>query len=80
MRRLLLTSLLLSLPVAAKEPPQLPSQLAATHGYVHVAFPKGGAQVLTVKPVGKGKPQRLLSYIGGLPAYIAACDDGVQSL
>ena len=26
----------------------------------------------------KGKPQRLLSYIGGLPAYIAACDDVKQ--
>lgn len=59
MRRLLLTSLLLCLPVAAKEQPQLPAQLAATHGYVHVAFPKGGAQVLTVEPVGKGRPQRL---------------------
>jgi len=26
----------------------------------------------------KGKPQRLLSYIGGLPAYIAACEDVKQ--
>jgi len=59
MRTLLLAALLLSLPVAAKEPPQTPAQLVATHGYVHVGFPKGGGQVLTVAPVGKGRQQQI---------------------
>lgn len=68
MRQLLLISVLLCLPVAAKELPQVPAQLASTHGYVHVAYPKGGGQVMTVKPVGKGKPQQL--DVPGTPVQV----------
>ncbi|MGH8078076.1 MAG: hypothetical protein ACREPE_12230 [Lysobacter sp.] len=47
--------LLLAAPVAAKEKPQVPAELAPTHGYVHVAFPKGNGEALSVRPVGGDK-------------------------
>ena len=46
---------LLAASTAAKEKPQVPGELAPTHGYVHVAFPKGGGDVITVVPVAGGK-------------------------
>lgn len=47
--------LLLALPVATQAKPKLPADLVSTHGYVHVAFPKGGGEALTVRPVAGGK-------------------------
>ncbi|GAB3367321.1 hypothetical protein GCM10027431_10840 [Lysobacter rhizosphaerae] len=47
--------LLLALPVAAKEKPQVPAVLAPTHGYVYLAFPKGGGDAITVAPVAGGR-------------------------
>lgn len=47
--------LMLALPATAKEKPQVPAELAPTHGYVYVAFPKGGGEAITVAPVAGGK-------------------------
>lgn len=54
---ILTIGLMLAMPVSAKEVPQIPAELAPTHGYVHVAFPKGGGQPLTVEPVTGGGGQ-----------------------
>lgn len=48
-------SLMLALPATAGDMPQVPAQLAPTHGYVYVAFPKGGGDALTVSPLAGGK-------------------------
>ena len=47
--------LLMATPVAAIAKPKGPAELAPTHGYVHVAFPKGNGAALAVNPVGSGR-------------------------
>jgi len=54
-------------PVAAKEKPQVPAALVATHGYLHVAFPKGGGVVFSVVPVTGGKPVKIDTSAQTLP-------------
>ena len=51
--------LLLAIPVVAKEKPQVPAELAPTHGYVYVAFPKGDREALVVHPVGNKKELKI---------------------
>lgn len=53
---LFLAGLLMVQPVAAREKTQVPAELAPTHGYVYVAFPKGGGTSFTVQQVGSGNP------------------------
>lgn len=47
--------LALAMPGWAKEVAQVPSELVATHGFVHVHAPKGGLVRMSVKPVGGGQ-------------------------
>ena len=56
---LLAVALMLSLPAVAKDTPQDPAQLVRTHGYVHIAFPKGGGDALVVSPVAGGKDVKI---------------------
>lgn len=55
---LLAVVLMFALPAMAKET-QDPVQLARTHGYVHIAFPKGGGDALVVSPVAGGKEVKI---------------------
>lgn len=52
---LFVLGLMLVLPVSAKEKKQVAAELAPTHGYVYVSFPKGGGEPITVAPVAGGK-------------------------
>ena len=52
---LLVIGLLLAMPAAAKEKPQVPAELAPTHGYVYVGFPKSGVDALIVSPLAGGQ-------------------------
>jgi hypothetical protein len=45
--------------VSAKEKPQVAAALAPSHGYVYVAFPKGGGDAIAVVPVGSKKELRI---------------------
>jgi hypothetical protein len=44
---------------SAKEKPQVAAALAPSHGYVYVAFPKGGGDSIAVVPVGSKKELRI---------------------
>lgn len=44
---------------SAKEKPQVAAALAPSHGYVYVAFPKGGGDAITVVPAGSKKELRI---------------------
>lgn len=63
----LVLSLLLAWPVAAKVKPQVPAELAPTHGFVYVAYPKGGSIGLQVRLEGGGKPIMLDSATTASP-------------
>lgn len=68
MRTLLIAlGLLLAAPVVAKESPQTPAQLAPTHGFVYVSFPKTGNDALVVRPVADGKDIKLETPAAAAP-------------
>jgi hypothetical protein len=68
MRKVLVAmSLLLAMPAAAREKVQVPADLVPTHGYVHVAFPKGGGDALSVQLASGGKDLRIDTPATALP-------------
>ena len=54
----------------AKEKPQVAADLAPSHGYVYVAFPRGGGEAITVVPAASKKELRIDTPAAavGLPA------------
>ena len=63
--------LTMAVPVFGKEMRQVPAELAPTHGYVHVAFPKGGGDVLSVQAIASGNEYRIDTRSPALPLSYA---------
>lgn len=64
---LFIAGLLLMSPVAAKEKPQVASDLAPTHGFVYIGFPKGGWSAVQARPVDGGEPINIDTPVAAAP-------------